>query len=255
MNELMQSILARADEAQAANLSRFFKTGPGQYGEGDRFLGVKVPVVRAVVREHWRGTDFAQLEECLASPYHEVRLAGLLALVQQFHHAMRHSTPRPQSRSAKATQAVAGGVSPQQCVDFYLAHLPAVNNWDLVDLSCYEILGTWFLTHDTAPLYALAREGRTIWEQRIGMVSTMMFLRHGRLDDTYAIADILLHHPHDLIHKAVGWLLREAGKRDEARLRQYLSSRCRTMPRTMLRYAIERFAPAERQAWLRGQAG
>lgn len=232
MNKLMDAITLLADEAQAANLSRFFKTGPGQYGEGDRFLGVKVPVVRTVVKEHWRDTDFAQMEECLASEWHEVRLAGLLALVQRFHHAKKEPDEQ------------------QKCVDFYLAHLSAVNNWDLVDLSCYEILGTWFLTHNAAPLYTLAREGRTIWEQRIGMVSTMMFLRHGRLDDTYAIADILLHHPHDLIHKAVGWLLREAGKRDPQRLRQYLAKRCAAMPRTTLRYAIEKFTPAERKAWL-----
>jgi len=232
MNKLMDAITVLADEAQAANLSRFFKTGPGQYGEGDRFLGVKVPVVRTVVKEHWRDTDFAQMEECLASEWHEVRLAGLLALVQRFHHAKKEPDEQ------------------QKCVDFYLAHLSAVNNWDLVDLSCYEILGTWFLTHDAAPLYTLAREGRTIWEQRIGMVSTMMFLRHGRLDDTYAIADILLHHQHDLIHKAVGWLLRESGKRDPQRLRQYLAKRCAAMPRTTLRYAIEKFTPAERKAWL-----
>ena len=232
MNELMNAIVELRDEAQAKNLSRFFKTGLGEYGEGDRFLGIKVPVTRSVVKEHWKECGWDDLEECLASEWHEVRLAGLLALVQRFHHAKKDPAEQ------------------QRCVDFYLAHLPAVNNWDLVDLSCYEILGTWYLTHDAAPLYTLAREGRTIWEQRIGMVSTMMFLRHGRLDDTYAIADILLHHQHDLIHKAVGWLLREAGKRDKNRLRRYLASRIQSMPRTTLRYAIERFSPAERAAFL-----
>ena len=232
MNRLMNAIVALRDEAQAAHLARFFKTGPGQYGEGDRFLGIKVPVTRSVVKEYWKECSWDDLEECLASEWHEVRLAGLLALVQRFHHAKKDPAEQ------------------QRCVDFYLAHLPAVNNWDLVDLSCYEILGTWYLTHDAAPLYTLAREGRTIWEQRIGIVSTMMFLRHGRLDDTYAIADILLHHPHDLIHKAVGWLLREAGKRDETRLRQFLATRYCTMPRTMLRYAIEKFPAADRQAFL-----
>ena len=232
MNELMQRVIVRADAAEAVNLARFFKTGPGEYGEGDRFLGIKVPVTRAVVKEHWRSTDLEQIEECLASEWHEVRLAGLLALVQRFHHAKKDPAEQ------------------QRCVDFYLNHLSAVNNWDLVDLSCYEILGTWCLTHDAAPLYTLAREGSTIWEQRIGIVSTMMFLRHGRLDDTYAIADLLLHHPHDLIHKAVGWLLREAGKRDETRLRQFLATRYCTMPRTMLRYAIEKFPAADRQAFL-----
>ena len=232
MNRLMNAIVALRDEAQAAHLSRFFKTGQGEYGEGDRFLGIKVPVTRSVVKEHWKECGWDDLEECLASEWHEVRLAGLLALVQRFHHAKKDPAEQ------------------QRCVDFYLAHLPAVNNWDLVDLSCYEILGTWYLTHDATPLYTLAREGRTIWEQRIGMVSTMMFLRHGRLDDTYAIADILLHHQHDLIHKAVGWLLREAGKRDKNRLRRYLASRIQSMPRTTLRYAIERFSPAERAAFL-----
>ena len=232
MNKLMNAIVALRDETQAVHLSRFFKTGPGEYGEGDRFLGIKVPVTRSVVKEYWKGCSWDDLAECLASEWHEVRLAGLLALVQRFHHAKKDPAEQ------------------QRCVDFYLNHLSAVNNWDLVDLSCYEILGTWYLTHDAAPLYTLAREGRTIWEQRIGIVSTMMFLRQGRLDDTYAIADILLHHPHDLIHKAVGWLLREAGKRDETRLRQFLATRYRTMPRTMLRYAIEKFPAADRQAFL-----
>ena len=232
MVALIQGVMALGDAAQAENISRFFKTGVGEYGEGDRFLGIKVPVTRSVVKEYWKGCSWDDLEECLASEWHEVRLAGLLALVQRFHHAKKDPAEQ------------------QRCVDFYLNHLSAVNNWDLVDLSCYEILGTWYLTHDAAPLYTLAREGRTIWEQRIGIVSTMMFLRHGRLDDTYAIADILLHHPHDLIHKAVGWLLREAGKRDETRLRQFLATRYRTMPRTMLRYAIEKFPAADRQAFL-----
>ncbi len=232
MNNLLEPMLSHRDDSQVSNLSRFFKTGKGQYGEGDKFLGIKVPVTRSVVKEVWRECSFGDLEECLASEYHEVRLAALLVLVQLFHHAKR--TPAKQ----------------QECVDFYLAHLPAVNNWDLVDLSCYEILGTWLLDKEADILYTLARDGKTLWEQRIGIVSTMQFLRHGRLDDTYAIADILLHHPHDLIHKAVGWLLREAGKRDEARLRQYLETRCHTMPRTMLRYAIEKFPEAERQAWM-----
>ena len=246
MNLLLDKMLAHADAGQVEGLMRFFKTGKGQYGEGDRFLGIKVPVTRQVVKEVWPQCDFDTLDECLASEYHEVRLAALLALVQRFHHSKRDPDAQ------------------QRCVDFYLSHLEAVNNWDLVDLSCYEILGTWLLPvpgstnpvsgvtihKDTAVLYDLARNGRTIWEQRIGIVSTMQFLRHGQLDDTYAIADILLHHPHDLIHKAVGWLLREAGKRDEARLRAFLASRYQTMPRTMLRYAIEKFPPADRQAYL-----
>ena len=175
--------------------------------------------------------SFDELEECIRSEYHEVRLAALLTLAQIFNHA----------RKDVALQ--------QQCVDFYLSHLEFVNNWDLVDLSCYEILGRWLLERDRSLLYDLARDGRTIWEHRIGIVSTMQFVRHGQLDDTYAIADIFLNKPrplHDLLQKAVGWLLRDAGKRDEDRLRLYLKQNASRMPRTMLRYAIEKFPPEER---------
>ena len=225
-------MLARADESQVAGLSRFFKTGPGQYGEGDKFLGIKVPVTREVVKQCWRETSMQDLEECIASEYHEVRLAALLALVEIFAHAKKDQ-----------------GLQ-QACIDFYLAHTDRINNWDLVDLSCYPLLGVWLLDRDRSLLYDLARNGKTLWEQRIGIVSTMTFIRHGQIADTFAISDILLHHPHDLIHKAVGWLLREAGKRDKEALKAYLEPRCRTMPRTMLRYAIEKFPEAERKPYL-----
>ncbi|MBP5566896.1 MAG: DNA alkylation repair protein [Bacteroidales bacterium] len=218
---------AVAEPAQVAGLARFFKTGPGQYGEGDKFLGIKVPATRAVVKECWREIGFAELEECIRSEYHEVRLAALLTLVELFRHDIQ-----------------------QTYIDFYLSHTQYINNWDLVDLSCYPLLGEWLLDKDRTLLYDLARNGRTIWEQRIGIVSTMTFIRHGQLEDTFKIADILLHHPHDLIHKAVGWLLREAGKRDKAALEAYLLPRYKTMPRTMLRYAIEKFPEAERRQYL-----
>ena len=142
------------------------------------------------------------------------------------------------------------GMLQKQCIDFYLAHTAYINNWDLVDLSCYPLLGEWLLDKDRSLLYELARSGKSLWEQRIGIVSTMTFIRHGQPEDTFAIADILLHHPHDLIHKAVGWLLRDAGKRDKAALEAYLQPRCKNMPRTMLRYAIEKFPEAERQRYL-----
>ena len=282
MNLLLNQMLSKADPSEVPGLSRFFKTGPGQYGEGDKFLGIKVPVTRAVVKECWRSTSFDDLEECIRSPYHEVRLAALLALVEVFKHSGRRSSRRfaPQDDSIR-----------RQCVDFYLAHMPWINNWDLVDLSCYPLLGQWLLDkEDRSLLYDLARNGRTIWEQRIGIVSTMTFIRNGQLTDTFRIADILLHHPHDLIHKAVGWLLREAGKRDKAALEAWLQgtpdqvggdgggtggdvggtggdvggtggvphvipgpyrvSRCISMPRTMLRYAIEKFPEEERKRYL-----
>ena len=236
VNRLYEAILNKQDPSQVEGLSRFFKTGKGQYGEGDQFLGIKVPVTREVVKQCWQQTTFEDLEVCVASEYHEMRLAALLTLVQVFKHAKKDQCLQ------------------QRCVDFYLSHTAYINNWDLVDLSCYELLGVWLLDKDRTLLYDLAREGKNIWEQRIGMVSTMQFLRHGQLDDTYAIAEIFLAKPqplHDLLQKAVGWLLREAGKRDEQRLKDWLSTRYQTMPRTMLRYAIEKFTEDERQQILK----
>ena len=318
MNILYQQMLSHADPSQVAGLARFFKTGPGQYGEGDKFLGIKVPVTRAVVKECWRQVGLPELEDCIASEYHEFRLAALLTLVEIFKHAGKRTPAAPAAgavastfaapstaaapapafpsptpvaafhtpTSAAALAAAPAAISRQACVDFYLSHTDRINNWDLVDLSCYPLLGEWLLDKDRTLLYDLARRGRTIWEQRIGIVSTMTFIRHGQLVDTFAIADILLHHPHDLIHKAVGWLLREAGKRDKAALEKYLkgadptsaasgspgsasapagrsatthaASRTATprylsMPRTMLRYAIEKFPEAERQEYLSGK--
>ena len=241
---LLSRMLVQADPSQVAVLSRFFKTGPGQYGEGDRFLGIKVPVTRETVKSCWRSVGLSELEECIGSEYHEVRLAALLALVEIFRHP------------GKGTSTM----TKEHCVQFYLDHIANINNWDLVDLSCYSLLGEWLMDKDRTLLYDLARNGRTIWEQRIGIVSTMTFIRHGQLDDTFAIADILLHHSHDLIHKAVGWLLREAGKKDKRALEAYLKGvsegnpRYQTMPRTMLRYAVEKFPEPERQAYLGGYA-
>ena len=273
MNTLLMTMISHADPSQVAGLSRFFKTGPGQYGEGDKFLGIKVPVTREAVKECWREVGFPELEECISSEYHEVRLAALLTLVEFFRHAGRRAP-------------IGLGMTREACVDFYLNHTVYINNWDLVDLSCYPLLGEWLLDKDRTLLYDLARNGKTIWEQRIGIVSTMTFIRHGQLSDTFAIADILLHHPHDLIHKAVGWLLREAGKRDKAALEAYLKGvegsvddwdddgggvagdvdgagaagdngasgnncpRYQSMPRTMLRYAIEKFPEGERKSYL-----
>ena len=261
-------MLSHADPSQVAGLARFFKTGPGQYGYGDKFLGIKVPVTRSVVRECWKSVTWADLEECISSEYHEVRLAALLALVEVFKHAGRKGAAENYFSEGFPKNQFSAASLKQQCIDFYLSHTQFINNWDLVDLSCYPLLGQWLLdAPDRSLLYDLARNGRTIWEQRIGIVSTMTFVRHGQLEDTFAIADILLHHPHDLIHKAVGWLLREAGKRDKAALEAYLQGafpsvissdrresrnlpRYMQMPRTMLRYAIEKFPEAERRHYL-----
>ena len=234
--KLYDGIIAHQDPSQVEGLSRFFKTGKGQYGEGDRFLGIKVPVTREVVKQCWQETSFDDLETCIRSEYHEMRLAALLTLVQIFKHAKKDIDLQ------------------QRCINFYLSHTEFINNWDLVDLSCYELLGVWLLDKDRTLLYDLARNGKSLWEQRIGIVSTMQFLRHGQLEDTYAIAEIFLDKPmplHDLLQKAVGWLLREAGKRNEQRLKDWLSTRYKAMPRTMLRYAIEKFPAEERAGYLK----
>ena len=234
--KLYDGIIAHQDPSQVEGLSRFFKTGKGQYGEGDRFLGIKVPVTREVVKQCWQETSFDDLETCVRSEYHEMRLAALLTLVQIFKHAKKDIDLQ------------------QRCINFYLSHTEFINNWDLVDLSCYELLGIWLLGKERTVLYDLARNGKSLWEQRIGIVSTMQFLRHGQLEDTYAIAEIFLDKPmplHDLLQKAVGWLLREAGKRNEQRLKDWLSTRYKAMPRTMLRYAIEKFPAEERAGYLK----
>ncbi len=235
MKHLYEEMLSHRDEQQITNLSRFFKTGKGEYGEGDQFLGIKVPITRQIVKELWDKTSFEELERCITSPLHEIRLAALLTLIQIFKHAKKE--PEKQ----------------KQCVDFYLSHTEHINNWDLVDLSCYELIGAWLLDKDRSLLYDLAQNGKTIWEQRIGMVSTMKFVRNDQLEDTFKIADILLHHSHDLIQKAVGWLLRECGKHDVDQLKAYLKQRYKTMPRTTLRYAIERFEESERKRYLTGE--
>ena len=238
-NILLQNMLSRRDESQVAGLMRFFKTGPGQYGEGDKFLGIKVPVTRAVVKECWKDVSFENLQECILSPWHEVRLASLLCLVEIFSRAGKKKQEDLQKR----------------CVDFYLAHTDRINNWDLVDLSCYSLLGEWLLDKDRTLLYELARNGKNIWERRIGIVSTMAFVRKNQLSDTYSIADIFLEDCdkvplHDLLQKAVGWLLREAGKKDEASLRMFLDKRASKMPRTMLRYSLEKFPEPVRKRYL-----
>lgn len=234
-NLLYDSLLSVRDETQVPGMARFFKTGPGEYGEGDRFLGIKVPAVRKAVSSCWRRLSLQDLDACMASEYHEVRLGALLCLVQMFSHAGKD----PQKR--------------QECVDFYLGHLDGVNNWDLVDQSCPGLLGVYLKDRDRSLLYRLAAPERSLWERRIGIVSTLEFIRGGDLDDTYSISDLFLSDPqplHDLLQKASGWMLREAGKRDEARLKRYLEPRCGTMPRTMLRYSIERLGADDRRRFM-----
>lgn len=212
-------------------MQRFFKTGPGEYAEGDRFIGVSLPAMRVLCRE-CRGVTITAIEPLLRSPVHEERALALLLLVDAF------------KRADEAGQ--------QRIYAFYLANTTFINNWDLVDSSAAQIAGGWLHGRSRAPLDKLAASA-SLWERRIAIIATLHFIRLGEFDDTFRIADRLLADSHDLIHKAVGWMLREVGNRDGAAERHYLAGRYKRMPRTMLRYAIEKFPEAERQNYLKGR--
>ena len=219
-----------ASPARAVGTARFFKCGPGEYGEGDRFIGVTVPQQRRVAKQ-FRALPLADIDALLTSKIHEERLTAHLILVEQFARAPERAT---QSR----------------IVRLYLKRLPYVNNWDLVDTSADPILGGWLLDKPRALLDRLARSKR-LWSRRVAIIATFRFIKHGESRDTLRIARRLLHDEHDLIHKAVGWMLREVGKRvSVGDLRAFLSRHAREMPRTMLRYAIEHLSASERAKWL-----
>jgi 3-methyladenine DNA glycosylase AlkD len=226
--------LARfADPERAKSSARFFKTGPGEYGEGDRFLGVTVPVQRAVARQ-FHAIPLAQLDALLRSGVHEERLTALLILVRQYEAGTREEQ--------------------EERVRFYLANAKRVNNWDLVDSSAPRILGAHLLTRDRAVLRRLARS-KDLWERRIAVIATHAFIVAGESKDIFRLAEMLLDDKHDLMHKAIGWMLREVGKRVGLdALGTFLEAHATRMPRTMLRYSIERFPESERRAWLQRKA-
>lgn len=235
------------DAAQKEVLMRFFKTGKGEYGEGDIFLGIRVPQTRALVKNIRHKVAFSEIETLLYSQQHEVRLCALLLLAEEMTAA---SAKRSASLSHQAMRR-------REIVEFYLTHARQANNWDLVDLSAPKILGTYILLPDTdgkpvdSSILDRLAASTNLWEQRIAIVSTLALIQNGRLDETFRIADKLFRHSHDLIHKATGWMLREAGKRDVTRLTAYLRRNYRAMSRTTLRYAIERMPESERKYWLK----
>lgn len=237
-SEITALLEQQADEAQRRILMRFFKTGKGQYGEGDCFLGLKVPVTRQVVKAAKGDVPLSEIKLLLYSKWHEVRLCGFLLLVAE----MKKALPRLKSDSADRRDEIAA---------FYLRHARQANNWDLVDMSCRDIIGEWIL-HSEGNGHILDRlaDSDNLWEQRIAVVSTWTLIKYGRFDEIFRISARLMSHPHDLIHKAIGWMLREVGKKDRDALRRYLDEYCARMPRTALRYAIERFEPDERRYWL-----
>lgn len=232
LSKLMAEIKSHENKPQASILQRFFKTAPGQYGSGDKFLGLKVPLSRSLARKY-TSLSFKDVEKLLASSFHEFRLIGLLILVDKYEKADKRSDKK-------------------EIVDFYLAHSGRVNNWDLVDLSVYKILGDFLLT-DKKALQTLEKlaVSKNLWERRMAMVATYAFIKAGETEKTVRIAKKLLDDKHDLIHKAVGWMLREMGKRiNKQILIDFLNENYNKLHRTALRYSIERLSPAEREYYL-----
>jgi len=230
LQNIRQKLQTLGNKKDAAFHQRFFKTGPGEYGEGDVFLGVRVPELRKLVKQY-PDAGLKEARQLLISPIHEERLLALLILVREF------------SRENDGAK--------KRIYEFYLAKTRYINNWDLVDSSAEHIVGAFLMDKDKAPLYQLARSN-SLWERRIAIMATFHFIKHMAFSETLKISKILLQDEHDLIHKAVGWMLREIGKRDMQTEEKFLKSRYGRMPRTMLRYAIEKFPETKRQAYLKG---
>ena len=219
-----------ANPEKAAFFPRFFKAGPGEYAEGDKFIGVIVPNQRKVAKQ-FRDLPQTEIDKLLNDPVHECRLTGLLILVGQF----ERSKDQAQRKSI---------------MQYYLSRTDAVNNWDLVDSSAHKILGKWLVDRKDRRVLDRLAKSKNMWEQRIAMVATYTLIKNGELDDTLRLAEKLLSHKHDLIHKAVGWMLREAGKQDDKVLLAFLDQHAHRMPRTMLRYSIEKLSDARRKKYL-----
>lgn len=221
---ITNKLQALSDAEKREVFPKFFKAGKGEYGEGDRFLGVTVPNIRAIAKLH-KDISIEEIRELIQSEWHEVRLCALIIMVE---------------KSKKKDEVLR-----KELFNLYLSQTKRINNWDLVDLSCRFIIGEYLLDKSRDILYHLALSP-LLWDNRIAIVSTYAFIRKGQLEDTYALSDLMMQHPHDLMHKAIGWMLREAGKRNPERLYDYVMSHRADMPRTMLRYAIEKFSPKER---------
>ncbi|HAR45242.1 MAG: DNA alkylation repair protein [Nitrospirae bacterium GWC2_57_13] len=230
--EISAEFRKMANRTDASILQRFFKTGPGEYGEGDRFLGVRVPAIRNTAKQH-RGTSLTHCLGLLRSPFHEERLLALFLLIDAFNQgddAMKKSV-----------------------YGLYVGNTRFINNWDLVDLSAHHIVGAWLRERSRAPLQKLARSNH-LWERRISILATFHYIKRSEFGDALRIAAMLRDDDEDLIHKAVGWMLREIGKRDQRAEEAFLKKHYRRMPRTMLRYAIERFPEPRRKQYLDGKA-
>ena len=228
ITKIKQELHSQKNNSKAKILAGFFKTGKGQYGEGDIFLGITVPKTREISKKYL-DLNFRDIQKLLLGKIHEERLAALMILVEKY---------KKSDESGK-----------KSIIDFYLSNAKRINNWDLVDLSADKILGNYLVDKDKSILYKLA-ESDSLWEKRISIVATLAFIKNNKFSDTVKISEILLNDKHDLIHKAVGWMLREAGKRDEKVLCLFLGRHCRKMPRTMLRYAAERLDSKKRNFYM-----
>lgn len=235
---ISNELLSLADSRQADHLMRFFKTGPGEYGEGDMFLGIRVPKTREVVKRHSRETTLADIDALTSSKWHEIRLAGFITLTDMFARAARR-------RDNAACDAI---------TNFYLDIIDRANNWDLVDLSAPKILGSYLLSNPDriGILHELAAMTEKLWHQRVAIVSTLTLIKGDQYEATISISEKYLSHRHDLIHKATGWMLREVGKRIAGLpvLLAFLDENTHAMPRTMLRYAIEKLPDELRQHYM-----
>jgi 3-methyladenine DNA glycosylase AlkD len=229
LQQLEYKLAELADPAIAVHSTRFFKTGPGEYGEGDQFLGIRVPVLRKLVRQ-FRDIAMEDVRELLHSAFHEKRLLAALMLVDRF------------QRGSETDQ--------QLIYDLYHLHIPAsINNWDIIDTTCPHIMGAWLYERDRLILYTMAASNN-LWQRRAAMMACFYFIRHNDFADGLKIAEIVLVDKEDLIHKAAGWMLREIGKREREVEERFLEKHCRTMPRTMLRYAIEHFEQEKRKYYM-----
>lgn len=228
LSQIIDEIKSFEDPQKAKVHSSFFKTAKGQYGEGDLFLGVKVPILRAIAKKYFKQLSFDNVETLLQNPYHEIRATAVFVMVLKF-----------QKGSPEDKKLI---------FDLYLKNIKFINNWDLVDLSAPYIVGP-FAFDDDKLLWELAKTDH-LWSQRIAVLSTFYFIRQKKFDTTFALCEHFLNHKQDLIHKATGWMLREIGKRDEKALCNFLDRHVDKMPRTMLRYAIEKFEETKRKDYL-----
>jgi 3-methyladenine DNA glycosylase AlkD len=228
-NQIIDEIKNFSSPELAVHHLRFFKTGKDEYGEGDLFYGLKVPDIRKISKKHFNSIDLSQIDGLIKHPYHEVRLTAIVMLILK-------------NKKASFDEQ-------EKIYNLYLNNVNYINNWDLVDISAHHIIGAFLFKKNTAKLWELARSGH-LWSERISVVSTFYFIRQGEYSHTLELSKHFLNHKHDLIHKATGWMLREVGKRDVGALYSFLDENYKIMPRTMLRYSIEKISPDKRALYM-----